>query len=189
MQTILSFLPLLLFPVGTTGWSPPRWGWQTSSLLPPPTSLQQRPFLLLLLVMLPWLLGQSASALMKIPSSLPCLLSLALSPCHFRPVSAAYSWEEFIAIAEQVKGKRISYIVGVQSKPPNLFNAMFVKRNAKRTLYLRSRLFKFSKGWGLSAKLGKHSAIWGKLGTALQAYTLNPCTKFPPNPTSRKVNT
>ena len=47
----------------------------------------------------------------------------------------------------------------------------------------------FPKGWGLSAKLGKHSAIWGKLGTALQAYTLNPCTKFPPNPTSRKVNT
>ena len=45
------------------------------------------------------------------------------------------------------------------------------------------------KGWGLSAKLGKHSAILGKLGTALQAYTLNPCTKFPPNPTSRKVNT
>ena len=40
------------------------------------------------------------------------------------------------------------------------------------------------KGWGLSAKLGKHSAIWGKLGTALQAYTLKPCTKFPPNPTS-----
>ena len=40
-----------------------------------------------------------------------------------------------------------------------------------------------SKGWGLSVKLGKHSAIWGKLGTALQAYTLNPCTKFPPNPT------
>ena len=46
-----------------------------------------------------------------------------------------------------------------------------------------------SKGWGLSVKLGKHSAIWGKLGTALQACTLNPCTKFPPNPTSRKVNT
>ena len=45
------------------------------------------------------------------------------------------------------------------------------------------------KGWGVSAKLGKHSAIWGKLGTALQAYTLNPCTKFTPNPTSRKVNT
>ena len=45
------------------------------------------------------------------------------------------------------------------------------------------------KGWGLSAKLGKHSAIWEKLGTALQAYALNPCTKFPPNPTSRKVNT
>ena len=45
------------------------------------------------------------------------------------------------------------------------------------------------KGWGLSVKLGKHSAIWGKLGTALQAYALNPCTKFPPNPTSRKVNT
>ena len=47
----------------------------------------------------------------------------------------------------------------------------------------------FYKGWGLSAKLGKRSAIWGKVGTALQAYTLNPCTKFPPNPTSRKVNT
>ena len=47
----------------------------------------------------------------------------------------------------------------------------------------------FFKGWGLSAKLGKHSAICRKLGTALQAYTLNPCTKFPPNPTSRKVNT
>ena len=31
-----------------------------------------------------------------------------------------------------------------------------------------------------------HSAIWGKLGTA---YTLNPCTKFPPNPTSAKVIT
>ena len=45
------------------------------------------------------------------------------------------------------------------------------------------------KGWGLSAKLGKHSAIWGKLGTALQVQTLNPWTKFPPNPTSKKVNT
>ena len=48
---------------------------------------------------------------------------------------------------------------------------------------------KNDKGWGQSAKLGKHSAIWGKLGTALQAYTLNPCTKFAANPTSRKVNT
>ena len=46
-----------------------------------------------------------------------------------------------------------------------------------------------SKGWGQNAKLGPHSAISGKLGTALQAYALNPCTKFPPNPTSRKVNT
>ena len=44
-------------------------------------------------------------------------------------------------------------------------------------------------GWGQSAKLGPQSAIWGKLGTALQAYSLNPCTKFPPNPPSRKVNT
>ena len=53
-------------------------------------------------------------------------------------------------------------------------------------------LFTFSyfyKGWGQNAKLGPHSAIWGKLGTALQAYALNPCTKFHPNPTSRKVNT
>ena len=46
-----------------------------------------------------------------------------------------------------------------------------------------------AKGWGQSVKLGNHSAIWGKLGTALQAYALNPCTKFPLNPTSRKVNT
>ena len=46
-----------------------------------------------------------------------------------------------------------------------------------------------NKGWGQNAKLGPHSVIWGKLGTALQAYALNPCTKFPPNPTSRKVNT
>ena len=45
------------------------------------------------------------------------------------------------------------------------------------------------KGWGQSAKLGTHSAICSKLGTALQAYALNPRTKFPPNPTSRKVNT
>ena len=45
------------------------------------------------------------------------------------------------------------------------------------------------KGWGQSAKLGTHSAICSKLGAALQAYALNPCTKFPPNPTSRKVNT
>ena len=34
-----------------------------------------------------------------------------------------------------------------------------------------------------------NSAIRGKLVTALQAYTLNPSTKFPPNPTSRKINT
>ena len=54
---------------------------------------------------------------------------------------------------------------------------------------LCASLNSMTKGWGLSAKLGKHSVIWGKLGTALQAYTLNPCTKFPPNPTSRKVNT
>ena len=57
-----------------------------------------------------------------------------------------------------------------------------------RNKYLLFLIF-YSKGWGQSVKLGPHSAIWGKLGTALQAYTLNPCTKFPPNPTSRKVNT
>ena len=44
------------------------------------------------------------------------------------------------------------------------------------------------KGWGQSAKLKKHSRIWGKFGRAIQGYILNPCTKFPPNPTSRKVN-
>ena len=30
--------------------------------------------------------------------------------------------------------------------------------------------------------------IWGKLGTVVQGYTLNPCTRFHPNPTSKKVN-
>merc|ERR1711889_878 len=34
-----------------------------------------------------------------------------------------------------------------------------------------------------------HNTIWGKLGTVVQGYTLNPCTRFPPNPTSTKVNT
>ena len=55
--------------------------------------------------------------------------------------------------------------------------------------FTQTFLQNFLKGWGQNAKLGPHSAIWGKLGTALQAYALNPCTKFPPNPTSRKVNT
>ena len=56
---------------------------------------------------------------------------------------------------------------------------------------LRAHIYAYinHKGWGLSAKLGKHSAICSKLGTALQAYALNPCTKFAANPTSRKVNT
>ena len=53
----------------------------------------------------------------------------------------------------------------------------------------KAKRYQIFKGWGQSAKLGKHSAIWGKLGTALQAYALNPCTKFAANPTSRKVNT
>ena len=57
------------------------------------------------------------------------------------------------------------------------------------TMVRRVGISEILKCWGQSAKLGKHSAIWGKLGTALQAYALNPCTKFPPNPTSRKVNT
>ena len=55
--------------------------------------------------------------------------------------------------------------------------------------FLHPVVTNYFKGWGLSAKLGKHSAILGKLGTALQAYTLNPCTKFRPNPTSTNVNT
>ena len=60
---------------------------------------------------------------------------------------------------------------------------------SKIILFNHTMLILDLKGWGLSAKLVKHSAIWGKLGTALQAYALNPCTKFSPNPTSRKVNT
>ena len=63
------------------------------------------------------------------------------------------------------------------------------QRIAHKLDILRKQCVKNVKGWGQNAKLGPHSAIWGKLGTALQAYTLNPCTKFPPNPTSRKVNT
>ena len=47
----------------------------------------------------------------------------------------------------------------------------------------------FMKGLGSDCISRAHSAIWGKLGTALQAYTLDPYTKFTPNPTSRKVNT
>ena len=47
--------------------------------------------------------------------------------------------------------------------------------------FLHPVVTNYFKGWGLSAKLGKHSAILGKLGTALQAYTLDPCNKFPPN--------
>ena len=50
------------------------------------------------------------------------------------------------------------------------------------------KVFFSYKGWGQSAKLKKQSRIWGKFGTAIQGYILNPCTKFPPNPTSRKVN-
>ena len=59
----------------------------------------------------------------------------------------------------------------------------------KKKWYKLSKLGGRGKGWGQSAKLGTHSAICSKLGTALQAYTLNPCTKFAANPTSRKVNT
>ena len=62
-----------------------------------------------------------------------------------------------------------------------------IKQIEQTTVFLED--LQTPKGWGLSAKLGKHSAIWGKLGTALQAYTLNPCTKFAANPTSRKVKT
>ena len=53
---------------------------------------------------------------------------------------------------------------------------------------LPAKVILLSKGWGRSAKLKKHSRIWGKFGTAIQGYILNPCTKFAPNPTSRKVN-
>ena len=66
--------------------------------------------------------------------------------------------------------------------------------NLDRPFHQLVRLERFKssqicKGWGQSAKLGTHSAICSKLGTALQAYALNPCTKFAANPTSRKVNT
>ena len=73
---------------------------------------------------------------------------------------------------------------------PSGFLGSQTEHNKHITIFLLDiEVYKLQKGWGQNAKLGPHSAIWGKLGTALQAYTLNPCTKFPPNPTSRKVNT
>ena len=42
------------------------------------------------------------------------------------------------------------------------------------------------KGWGQSAKLGQHSAIWRKLGTALQAYAGTPVPSFPQIPLLEK---
>ena len=57
---------------------------------------------------------------------------------------------------------------------------------AKHVQIVHAQCSELLKGWGLSAKLGKHSVIWGKLGTALQAYTLNPCTEFPPVPLLEK---
>ena len=44
---------------------------------------------------------------------------------------------------------------------------------------LRSKIWKGSQHYCIS---WAHIAIWGKLGTALQAYTLSPCTKFPQIP-------
>ena len=61
--------------------------------------------------------------------------------------------------------------------------------NIMKFLLKRNIVSTYCKGWGLIVKLGKHNAIWGKLGRALLAYALNPCTKFAANPTSRKVNT
>ena len=37
----------------------------------------------------------------------------------------------------------------------------------RATILVENMIWRVHKGWGLSAKLGKHSAIWGKLGTAL----------------------
>ena len=45
------------------------------------------------------------------------------------------------------------------------------------------------KGVGSDCISRAHSAICGKLGTDLQAYTLSPGTKSPTNPIFRKVNT
>ena len=64
-------------------------------------------------------------------------------------------------------------------------SSKIMTRHERITLQLLADL---RKGWGQSAKLKKHSRIWGKFGRAIQGYILNPCTKFPPNPTSRKVN-
>ena len=67
-----------------------------------------------------------------------------------------------------------------------LYGTMLLKPVLQENKKLCHRVF-LCKGWGQSAKLGTHSAICSKLGTALQAYALNPCTKFAANPTSRKV--
>ena len=85
------------------------------------------------------------------------------------------------------EGDRISKISGETTVEPYIFRNFVTSEAGDEGNILNSDLD--FKGWGQSAKLGTHSAICSKLGTALQAYTLNPCTKFPPNPTSRKVNT
>ena len=92
---------------------------------------------------------------------------------------------DVIEIEEVLHLKILQLSINHPSIIPHLGQLMIFRRQNKKLTFGLN----YQKGWGLSAKLGKHSEIWGKLGPALQAYALNPCTKFPPNPTSRKVNT
>ena len=110
---------------------------------------------------------------------------------HIKIDPKTSSWCTFGQFKEGVFEKNVLLCTPISAqKRPFLvsWGAVFGQKPGEQSV-LRSYNPKFHKGWGLSAKLGKHSAIWGKLGTALQAYALNPCTKFAPNPTSRKVYT
>ena len=111
-----------------------------------------------------------------------------LTPIIRRITYERKNWRPFFhqKIQMRVKKTREKYFIFFTISP--VFQPR-LQRNLQRRQRSANQSQLKSKVLGLSAKLGKHSAIWGKLGAALQAYTLNPCNKFPPNPTSRKVNT
>ena len=71
---------------------------------------------------------------------------------------------------------------------PDLASGSTRQQNIIIPLNLVAIMFKYTKNEIVQKCCGLialHCAIWGKLGTALQAYNLNPCTKFPPNPSWR----
>ena len=68
-------------------------------------------------------------------------------------------------------------------------NSYLSRNSANKKIFDPRPKKRHLKGLGSDCISRAHSAIWGKLGTALQAYTLKPCNKFPQKPTSRRVNT